>query len=142
MGSTIPGYIPNNFLPAQHIPTVKNEESLKRLRMGANSDVFVLEDGDGDDPIGYICQTDSLGTMTYEVYELVKRKSKEEQQRDEFTDALLLINTRLERLEAMYNESNTQRVAQSPNKQSITEFTTDQSNLGYSPILGEPEGFH
>ena len=142
MGNTIPGYIPNNYLPAQHIPTVKNEESLKRLRMGANSDVFVLLDDDGDDPIGYICQTDSLGTMTYEVYELVKRKSKEEKQRDELSNALLLINTRLERLEAMYNESNTQRVAQDTSNQPTSKFTTDQSDLGYAPILGEPEGFH
>lgn len=90
------------YLQPQHIPTAQSEESLKKLRMAPDSDVMIMHD---TEPIVYICQTDSLGTMSYEAYDLVKRKSKEEENQDRVMNALMLMNQRLENLEARLNES-------------------------------------
>ena len=131
--------IPNGILPPQHIPTVKNEESLKKLRMYANSDVLVMDD---NEPIVYLCTTDSIGTLSYEAYDMVKRKTKEQEkqeQQEQLMRALTLMNARLEKLEAMYDESN---IAKTTQPESVTKFATNQSIVEEPNIYREPTGFN
>ena len=110
------------FLPPQHIPTAKSEESLKRLRMAPDSDVIIMHD---EDPVVFICQTDSLGNMSYEAFDLVKRKTKEEQVQDQLIQTLLLINTRLDNLEARLDESVIEEPTQTTSE-TVTESTTNR----------------
>lgn len=124
------------YLQPQHIPTAKSEESLKKLRMAPDSDVIIMHD---TEPIIYICQTDSLGTMSYEAYDLLKRKSKEEENQDRVMNALLLMNQRLENLEARLNESFIDE-AQTVEDESFTEYsavTKCSENIG---TVGKPKG--
>ena len=125
------------YLPPQHIPTAKSEESLRKLRMAPDSDVIIMHD---TDPVIYICQTDSLGTMSYEAYDLVKRKSKEEQAQDQLTQALLLINQRLENLEARVNESFINEESTQAGYESITESTANGKNYENARTNGKPKG--
>ena len=131
-------------LQPQHIPTVENEEAINKLRIGIDigldSDVVFLDE---HQDIAYICKTDSLGKIFYESYDLIKRKTKQESRDEQFTNALLLINQRLENLEAKLNESDIieiERDVTESSDESITDSATSRKDNENFRSNGKPKG--
>ena len=124
MDNIIPGYMVNNILPKQKVIRVRGISAARGIRIPADSSIIIADE---IDPIIYFCQTDQLGNLTVDAYDISPHKTEEEKQQDAILKALNLMNERLTSLEGRINESN---VSNTTGATSI-ERGTDQIGMEY-----------
>lgn len=136
------GYSQNNqfpqqspLLPPQQILTARGKASIDKLRMSPNSSILIADE---TAPIVWKCTSDGLGNVTAEPYDISPHKTEEQIQQEGILAMLATINQRLEKLEGNYEQSITQRNANT--EQSTTEYRTNQTSMGNAQKHGKPSG--
>lgn len=136
-GNVIPNYMTQPIIPKQQVIKVNGYEGAKNIRMREDSSIILCDE---KEPIIYLCQTDGIGNVTVNAFDITPHKTEEQKQTDQILSVLATINDRLTRLEEAQYESVATNVVEPAVGQSIPEYQANQTNLEYAQLNGKSTG--